>query len=129
MVDREKLEQMHASGFNCAQCVASYFAETIGLDERTALAATGGFGGGFRSGDICGAASAAAMVLGLKYPYYDNKNDWAKAEILLKTREFNKRFIERYGNLDCRDLKGKGRVSCDELICGAAEIVDEIISK
>lgn len=129
MVDREKLEKMHASGFNCAQCVAAYFADRTGMDEKTALAATGGFGGGFRSGDICGAAAAAVMVLGLENPYNDSTDQKSKAEIMFKTREFVAKFKERYGYLDCLDLKGKGHVSCDELICGAAEIVDEMLSK
>ena len=129
MMDREKLKKMHASGFNCAQCVAAYYAEKIGMDEKTLLAATGGFGGGFRCGEICGAASAGIMVLGLLNPYDCGDDQMAKAEILSLTKEFEKRFIERYGYLDCRDLRAKGHFPCDEFICGAAEIVDEMISK
>lgn len=128
MVDRERLIRTHAAGFNCAQCVASYFSDRTGMDEKTALAATGGFGGGFRCGDICGAASAAIMALGLMNPYNDN-SEMAKAKIAELTREFEKRFLERYEYLDCRDLRGKGHVPCGELICGAAEIVDEMLSE
>lgn len=129
MIDREKLEKMHAEGFNCAQCVAAYFAEQAGMDEKTAKAATGGFGGGFRTGSICGAASAGVMVLGLLNPYDDASSNSAKARIADLSREFIRRFTERYGYLNCHDLKSRGLISCDELICGAAEIVDEMITK
>ena len=127
MTDREKLMRLHSEGFNCAQCVASYFCARTGLDEKTALAATGGFGGGFRSGEICGAASAAVMVLGLTCPHTTPNAPEEKARVSALAVEFIKRFKERYGYLDCRDLKGSGHFPCDELICGAAEIVEEML--
>lgn len=127
MVDREKLMQMHSQGFSCAQCVAAYFSERVGLDEKTALAATGGFGGGFRSGGICGAASAAVMVLGLHCPHTTPNSPEEKKQTTNLTIDFINRFKARYGYLDCVDLKSKGHVPCDELICGAAEIVEEML--
>lgn len=129
MTDREKLLTLHRQGYNCAQCVAAYFCGRMGLDEKTALAATGGFGGGFRSGDICGAASAAVMVLGTACPHTTPNAPEEKARISALTVEFIKRFRERYGYLDCRELKGQGKVPCDELICGAAEIVDAMLEE
>jgi C_GCAxxG_C_C family probable redox protein len=127
MVDRQKLLQLHAAGFNCAQCVAAYYADEMGMDEKTALAATGGFGGGFRNADICGAAAAAVMVLGTKAPHVNENAMDEKMRITELTKDFTRRFVDKYGYLDCRDLKGKGKTPCDELICGAAEILDEML--
>lgn len=128
-VNREKLKAIHASGFNCAQSVAVYFAERAGIDEKTALAATGGFGGGFRSGGVCGAVSAAIMLLGLTNAFDDSENFGAKEEIFSKTVQFNDAFAKRYGGLDCREIKGRNGISCDEYIAGAAEILEEMLAK
>lgn len=127
MVDREKLMQLHSQNFSCAQCVAAYFSERVGIEEKTALAATGGFGGGFRSGSICGAASAAVMMLGLSCPHTTPGSQEERKRTTDLTIEYIKRFKERYEYLECRDLKGKGHVPCDELICGAAEIADDML--
>ena len=129
MAEREKLEALHAAGFNCAQCVAAAFCDKMGLDERTAFALSGGFGGGFRSGEICGAAAGAVMVLGTQVPHVSPHAPEEKAKITAATQDFLRRFQARYSYLTCRDLKGKGKVPCNELICGAVEILDEMLAE
>lgn len=126
-ISRERLEQLHAQGFNCAQCVAAYFSGRTGMDEKTALAVMGGFGGGFRYGGICGAASAAVAALGLSCPHTTPCSPQEKARVSALTVEFTGRFAERFGALDCRELKGK--IPCIELICGAAEIVENMLTR
>ena len=61
---KEKALALHAQGFNCAQCVLSALGDYTGMDEKTALAISAGFGGGVRCGEICGAVSGAVMALG-----------------------------------------------------------------
>ena len=62
---KEKAEKLHKSGFNCAQSVLGACGEYTGLDDNTALAVSAGFGGGVRSGEICGAISGAVMAIGM----------------------------------------------------------------
>ena len=117
---------MHERGFNCAQSVLGALGEYTGLDENTAMALAGGFGGGVRCGEICGAASGAVMALGLAFPYANEEDAAAKARIAKLTMTFNRCFIEKFGCVRCQDLKSRG-VPCDELIAWAAERAEEII--
>ena len=122
---REKAEKLHKSGFNCAQSVLGACGEYTGLDENTALAVSAGFGGGVRSGEICGAIAGAAMVIGLAQQK-DPADPETKAKIAAQTKELVKAFREKYGCVRCFELKQAG-VSCAELIEYAAQLAEEII--
>ena len=76
---KEKALALHSQGFNCAQAVLGALGDYTGLDEKTALALTAGFGGGVRCGEICGAASGAVMALGLHYPWNDPEDAAGRA--------------------------------------------------
>ena len=129
MISKETLYEKHAQGFNCAQCVVSAFAERTGVEEQVLLAAAGGFGGGVRCGEICGAASGAVMALGLMNPHTSPDAPEEKARISALTAEFIRRFRDAHGALTCRDLKGKCGVPCDELICSAAGLLDRMLEE
>ncbi len=118
--------RLHARGFNCAQSVLAALGSYTGLDEKTALALSGGFGGGVRCGEICGAASGAVMALGLAFPYSDGLDSVSKARIAKLTVSFNRAFSQKFGAIRCQDLKRSG-IDCDELIAWAAEKAEEII--
>ena len=122
---REKAEKLHKSGFNCAQSVLGACGEYTGLDENTALAVSAGFGGGVRSGEICGAITGAAMVIGL-VQQKDPADPETKAKTAAQTKELVKAFREKYGCVRCLELKQAG-VSCAELIEYAAQLAEEII--
>ena len=64
MGTREEAVRLHGEGFNCAQCVFCACGKYTGLDDKSALAIAGGFGGGLRCGEICGAISGAVMAIG-----------------------------------------------------------------
>ena len=49
MTVSEKAVLLHGQGYNCAQSVLAACGEYTGMDEKTALAIAGGFGGGMRS--------------------------------------------------------------------------------
>ena len=78
---KEKALEYHAAGFNCAQSVLAACNEYTGLDDSAALAISAGFGGGLRSGEICGAISGAVMALGLVCPFNEADNAEAKVKI------------------------------------------------
>jgi C_GCAxxG_C_C family probable redox protein len=105
MADK-KANEIHSLGFNCAQSVLSVLSDVTGLDEKTSLAITGGFGGGIRAAEVCGAVSGAIMALGLCFPYNDSGDNAAKDRIAALTREFHSRFKEENGSMICRELLG-----------------------
>ena len=122
---REKAEKLHKSGFNCAQSVLGASSEYIGLDENTALAVSAGFGGGVRSGEICGAIAGAVMAIGMAQQK-DPADPETKAKIAAQTKELVKAFREKYGCVRCFELKQAG-VSCGELIDYAAQLAEDAI--
>ena len=104
----EEAKKLHEGGFNCAQSVLAVFCENYGLDRETALKISAGFGGGMRCGEVCGAATGALMVIGLKEGHYRENDAPAKQFCYRKTVEFMDVFRKRHGSLLCRDL-----LSCD----------------
>ena len=65
MNKKEEAINLFNNGFNCSQAVLSVFCEDLGLDKKTALRISTGFGAGFQKGEVCGAVSGAIMTLGL----------------------------------------------------------------
>ena len=96
--------EYHKRGFNCGQSVLEAFRDLTGLTEDQCRRIATGLGGGFRSGNICGAASGAVLVLGMLHPH--NEEDMAqKAATGKLVKEFVGRFAQRFnGKVDCRDL-------------------------
>ena len=90
-----------------------------GLDEKTALAIAAGFGGGLRSGEVCGAISGAVMAIGMKYPFTDATDAEAKAKIAELANLCVAKAKEEFGCVLCRELKGK-KHSCAEIILSSA---------
>lgn len=115
-------------GRNCAQSVLSVFCEPYGLPREAALRLAEGMGGGFRQGEICGAAAGGVLVIGLKYgaaeapahtfgplppdagsaPLSAEMETARHAQALCaaKTREFLAAFREAQGSFVCRDVLG-----------------------
>ena len=122
---KEKATKIHQSGFNCAQSVLGACGDYTGLDEKTALAISAGFGGGVRSGEICGAISGAVMAIGISQPG-DPAAPETKAKTAAQTKELIKAFREKYGCVRCIELK-KAKKSCDEQIAFASQMAEEII--
>lgn len=125
---KEKATALHESGFNCAQSVLCALGAYTGLDEETALALSGGFGGGVNCGEICGAASGAVMALGLASPHTEGADFEAKQRIRRLAASYNRAFRERYGCIRCVELKREGH-PCAELIEYAAESAEEMLKE
>ena len=90
--------------FSCAQSVLAVFCEDYGLDKVTALKVASGLGGGVRCGELCGAVSGAAQVIGLKYGQFVAGDLETKNICYEKTREFALKFKEIHGSMVCREL-------------------------
>lgn len=114
---------LHAQGNNCAQCVLKVCRDYTGLDDAVAGAVASGFGGGVRSGEICGAASGAVMAIGLACAKTGKESEVAEL-----AKQTVSEFTNKYGTVRCIELKQR-KASCDELIEFGAETADAIISK
>lgn len=107
MTKREYCElamNYHAMGMGCAQSLLLAFRDKTGMDEATCYGIASGFGGGVRYGGICGAIAGSVMVLGMLYPHTPENGKEGKAYSAKLTKEFERRFAEKFGYMDCRDL-------------------------
>lgn len=121
---------LHASGFSCAQVVAYMCRDLSGIDEKTALSAMGGFGGGLRCGEVCGAAAGGVYSLGMSLPYSEGSNLEAKEKISELTKELMARFREEFGILTCRELlESGGREMCEKYMARVIELIHELIER
>lgn len=99
--------QQFKSGFNCAQSVVSAFASDLGLDEKTAIRITSGFGGGMgRQQLTCGALTGAYMVIGYLHGMHAPDDDLANEKAAKLIQKFTSDFKSKYGHSDCYNLMG-----------------------
>ena len=90
--------RLFTEGLNCSQSVFTAFADEFGLDAELAKRLSCGLGGGVgRMREVCGAVSAAAMVIGMRLGPDKTK---AYPEI----QAFCAKFKEKFGSIVCREL-------------------------
>lgn len=131
----------HQQGYNCAQSVLAAYSDRTGLSEEQSLAIATGFGGGVRYGGLCGAIGGAIMVLGMLYPQATGEAE-DKRQGVQRTKEIEKRFIERFTKLDCRELLAMKELDgtdtakelgaekhCDLLIVSAADLLYDYLEE
>jgi C_GCAxxG_C_C family probable redox protein len=130
--------------YNCAQAVVSAYAQELGMEREAALRVATGFGGGMgRLANTCGAVTGAFMTLVLKYGMVDGADQAAKEKTYAAVQAFARKFTERCGALECRNLLGADlstaeglafahdqqliRQRCPLFIRTATEILDELL--
>ncbi len=116
---------MFQGGNNCAQAVLLAYADQVGLSAENAKKITACFGGGMCTGGVCGAISAAMMVLGMEN--FDPKAEVATEKV--KTRkigmDFMKNMAEMFGSTDCTHIFSQGgRTNCVKVIEAVCEKID-----
>ncbi len=147
--------QNFLAGYGCAQAVLLAFEDVTGLDRHTAASMASSFGGGMgRMREVCGAVSAALMVLGIAKGYTEPHDAAGKSAHYARVRDFAARFKERCmvegpcGSIVCRELLAGAHVSCEaggeaeartaeyyhkrpcpELCAIAAEILQEMLNE
>ena len=109
--DREKRVaralEMHAAGYNCAQCVACVCADVVNLDEEKAFCLAEGFGGGMGGfSETCGAISGGVLLLGWVNSGGSAANPRTKGSTYELSKQLAQRFRETNGSTLCPDLKG-----------------------
>lgn len=119
--------KMH-TGYNCCQAVLLACDECFELAlSAEFVAASKFFGGGIKSGCVCGALAGLIMAAGIldeKYPHHLGKDLAAQV---------HKHFCEKFGSACCREIRGNrpfwakmGNKSCRELTGAAAEILCDL---
>lgn len=93
-------------GNACSQAVLSQYSELFDLDQTSALKIASGFGAGMQMGKTCGAVTGAYMVLGLKFGTEESARSHGRKDVYNAVVEFTRKFEERNGTTDCRDLLG-----------------------
>lgn len=117
---REDAVRFHQLGCNCAQSVLSACGKYTALPQETALNVAAGFGGGVRSGEICGAITGAVMALGLI--------EKDKRKVAALSRDCVESFRKQFGCVRCVELK-QNRISCDELIAYGAQYIENLMEQ
>ncbi len=93
-----RAEALFTGGCNCAQAVFAAFADEFNLDEELAKKLACGLGGGVgRMREVCGAVSAAAMVIGMRLGP-------DKLAAYPAIQDFCAKFKAETGSIVCRDL-------------------------
>ena len=125
----DKAIAYHTAGYNCAQSVLAALGKYTGMEEKQALAVSCGFGGGLRSGEVCGAISGAVMALGICFPYDDCGDADSKARIAKLAKDCVARCSAACGAVTCRDLLAKegGNRGCNRFIARCTNIAEKMI--
>jgi len=123
----EKAVDLFLNGYNCAQSVLGAFCSENGLDVDIAFRLANGFGGGVRCGEVCGAVSGAAMVIGLKCGFCGQGDFKQKGYCNKKTFDFIERFRNENGSIICRDLLDTDIRSPDDFNSPEAQVLFKTI--
>jgi C_GCAxxG_C_C family probable redox protein len=130
-------------GFNCSQAVFSTYCELFGLDKYTALKIATPFGGGMRTGEVCGAVTGALMILGLKWGQHNVDDKETKENAYALAQKYMNAFKLKNESFLCRELlgidissdegrklareKGLFNTVCPKVVRDAAQIVEKMI--
>jgi C_GCAxxG_C_C family probable redox protein len=94
-------------GLSCSQAIFSVFGKDLGFDPETAVKIASAFGAGVaKTGEICGAASGALMVIGLSQRPEDIQDPSSREKVYAKARRFLDEFTARNASVNCTELVG-----------------------
>lgn len=137
-------DSFHKKGFNCCQSVLLAFTDKTGLTQQACMDLAAGFGSGAGTGELCGAISGAVMALGLMTPVDPADPVGSKKRTAALSKEFQRRFLEKFGAVRCQDLLQRKLTPeeiptctqalgltghCSIMVATAAEIVEEMTAE
>ena len=140
----ERADAYHKKGFNCCQSVVAAFSDMVGMGEQELLNLSSGFGAGAGTGEMCGAITGALMTLSLLTPVDMDDPVGSKKRSVALSKEFQKRFKEKFGYLRGQDLLANKTTAnekttaanalgltkhCDIMVVTAVEIVEEMLAE
>ena len=94
-------------GYNCAQAVVKTYAADVGISEEEIVKIASVLGGGIgRTGNVCGAVSGAALIIGAKFGSTDNTKLESKDKAYQKSRELLACFAAENKSVLCSEILG-----------------------
>jgi len=131
-------------GLNCAQSVLAAKSDLTGLSVTDSLKIATGFGAGMaKMQQTCGAVTGAYMVIGALHGRVNPDDETSRDKTYGFIEEFNSRFKELHGSLNCRELldvdlqikegieeaerEGYFQSRCAKFVEDAEKILDEIL--
>ena len=141
---KDAANKLFDKGLNCAQSVLAAKSDLTGLSVTDLLKIATGFGAGMaKMQQTCGAVTGAYMAIGALHGRVNPDDEASRDKTYALIEEFNRRFIELHGNLNCRELLGVDLKSsegiaeaekegyfqsrCAKFVEDAEKILDEIL--
>jgi len=136
-----KVLESFNGGFYCSQAMLSTYCEGFELDKETALKISCGMAAGMaRLSSTCGAVTGAYMVISLKHGNFVQGDKESIEKTFALIQEFDKRFVEKHGSTNCRELLGvdlrygdkdlasqRVKAHCSGFVKDAAEILEAVL--
>ena len=94
------------SGFNCAESVLLALSDSFDISSDCIPRVATGFGGGMKTGEVCGAVSGAIIAFGLVHGRMSAEDAARRNHVYQLVQEFVKRFQEEHSSIVCRKLLG-----------------------
>jgi C_GCAxxG_C_C family probable redox protein len=134
---KEALKLFH-EGYNCAQALLAAYSGMVGLEREHAFKVGAPFGGGVaNTGDTCGAAIGALMIIGLRYGSVKPAGWFKRAKLYRTSKSFMQRFANVCGSHKCEDLKCYYRSNnpenvrmktfCTRIVENAVDILEDLL--
>lgn len=102
---RDRAVAYFKEGYNCAQSVFMAYSDLYDIDPEFAKKISASFGAGMgQLREVCGAASAMFMILGLQYPSINPIDKEAKIKNYTAVQRTGNAFKQKYGSMICADL-------------------------
>ena len=134
MDDLDRMTQLGREGYQCSQILVILGMELQGLDSPELVRATRGLCGGLGTGEVCGALSGGACLLGLYAGegHADPEQDLSLPAMLDQLVSwFKDEYGRPYGGIRCEQiLDGELPLTvtrCAEMVRGVYQKVKEIL--
>jgi C_GCAxxG_C_C family probable redox protein len=141
---KDAAHKLFGKGLNCAQSILAAKSDLTGFSVTDSLKIATGFGAGMaKMQGICGAVTGAYMVIGALHGRVNPDDEASRDKTYRFIGEFNRRFTELHGSLNCRELLGVDLNSdegieeaerggyfdsrCAKYVTDAERILDEIL--
>ncbi len=121
-------ESLFGNGYSCSQALLCAYSSQCGIDQETAYKIAEGFSGGFGArGEICGAVSAMAMIIGLINSQGIANKGASKHATCKIVDECTQAFITMHGSYVCSTLKSENTEArtCKTIVYDCAMIIEE----
>ena len=116
MTKIDKAVDRYKGEYNCAQAVITTYSEELGLKEDIAMSLTAAFGAGINyRGEMCGAVSAALLLIGLKSKKLDGLDELKKEMVKEYCDKFIQEFKEQNNGVLCKKLLNADLSVAEEL--------------